>query len=613
MRYVVLAVLVTMAGCNRSEPSSAVSPEPSLTPQRGLDSSHDEVANRIEAGKLYIEAGRLEEARRILNEAAAVPTVTPTEEALIQALLAKIESMAPSSPYTTVPQDMELGAAAPSSTSNSATSINASNPGIPADQTLAANHAKPSAPLGSNDLPAVIDRVRASVAKVTTDKGLGSGFVVDGGLVVTNRHVIEEAKYASVHFSDGTTYSVEGILFDGVELDLCILRCKGLLENNSVPIQLATSPLRQGESVFTFGAPQDLDFSVSQGIVSANRSIDDVEYVQTTAPLSPGNSGGPLLSAADGSVVGINTWSRRGGQNLNFAISVTHLKDALGKLRSEPAPLNLTRHERRATLPDREEPPSLVEALKSQWAQDAAARRKQIDSEIDEVRKLLETTQSPGARSACTERLENLLHELRIVEFAVDPNIPKLDLRRVGTLEVGEYGYTQDRLAVLQVLDNRSCLVTAYGIVYRLEDFPTSSLTTNQVLVADTGPIIYISGTYTYTNKLGAERTVFRLRPAWDAEAFLKDYKERRGQALAESIAQRDDAIQAALLRTWSSPSYHGMASFERSFAILGEHIVKLKSQGWREVKIPFDELSAEDQQWISDYKKYANKLPLTK
>ena len=107
-------------------------------------------------------------------------------------------------------------------------------------------------------------------------------------------------------------------------------------------LELADALPRKGESVVTFGAPKGLSFSASEGIVSAVREgkelTDYVEglpgtWIQTTAPISSGNSGGPLVKR-DGRVTGMNTMVLLTGQNLNFAISSVDVADVLKQART---------------------------------------------------------------------------------------------------------------------------------------------------------------------------------------------------------------------------------------------------------------------------------------
>jgi hypothetical protein len=99
--------------------------------------------------------------------------------------------------------------------------------------------------------------------------------------------------------------------------------------------------LRTGQRVYAIGAPQGLDLTISEGIVSSLREVQGGTVIQTTAPVSKGSSGGGLFDAS-GRLVGLVTFQHRFGQNLNFALPA----DWIGEMRtrrssaaaSEPAP-----------------------------------------------------------------------------------------------------------------------------------------------------------------------------------------------------------------------------------------------------------------------------------
>src|SRR5207248_2526247 len=86
--------------------------------------------------------------------------------------------------------------------------------------------------------------------------------------------------------------------------------------------------------VFAIGSPLGLANTLSDGLVSGHREIDSVTVIQTTAPISPGSSGGPLLGA-DEKVVGVTTFAFKGGQNLNFAIPAAHVARLLLRCQGE--------------------------------------------------------------------------------------------------------------------------------------------------------------------------------------------------------------------------------------------------------------------------------------
>lgn len=161
---------------------------------------------------------------------------------------------------------------------------------------------------------------------------LGAGFIIESsGLIATNYHVIKDAERIDVTLSNGQTYPVIGIVdfnySDPGYPDFAILKIDAPTDLPALPLG-DDKKLRPGESVVTIGNPIAYTHTPSDGIFAQLRRMDSINYVQITAPISPGNSGGPLLNRY-GEVVGINTFHDRRGQNLNFALSVQYLKDAL--------------------------------------------------------------------------------------------------------------------------------------------------------------------------------------------------------------------------------------------------------------------------------------------
>jgi S1-C subfamily serine protease len=195
--------------------------------------------------------------------------------------------------------------------------------------------------LGENvSLPHLFDQVRQSVVVV---EGLianrdffgrlhytqvqGSGFIYNFGgemVILTNYHVVADTTSINVTFIDEKEYSAS-ILGSNQYADLAVLSTDAP-ENEYKPLDfVSSSTLRVGDSVIVVGTPYGLEGSMSEGIVSAvNRTLTVDEYsignvIQTTAPLNPGNSGGPLLNY-QGQVVGIVTAIVQESQGIGFAI-----------------------------------------------------------------------------------------------------------------------------------------------------------------------------------------------------------------------------------------------------------------------------------------------------
>lgn len=152
----------------------------------------------------------------------------------------------------------------------------------------------------------------------------GSGFLVGKqGLIATNAHVIESANSAYVVLSDKRKLPVLGLVAVDEKADLAIIQ---IAEQNTVqPLELAGKEFPTiGTKVYASGNPLGLANTLSDGLVSGHREIDRIAVTQTTAPISPGSSGGPLLRP-DGKVIGLTTFAFKGGQNLNFAIPASHI------------------------------------------------------------------------------------------------------------------------------------------------------------------------------------------------------------------------------------------------------------------------------------------------
>jgi S1-C subfamily serine protease len=151
------------------------------------------------------------------------------------------------------------------------------------------------------------------------ETALGSGFLVSAdGEIVTNYHVIKEAHSAIVKLSNGAFFPVAGVLASEADKDLAIIKVNG---KNLPFLSLGDiDKLHVGDHVVAIGSPLGLEGTVSDGIVSAVRDVASKKWIQTTAPVSHGNSGGPLLDMND-HVVGVITWgvNLELGQNLNFA------------------------------------------------------------------------------------------------------------------------------------------------------------------------------------------------------------------------------------------------------------------------------------------------------
>ncbi len=152
-----------------------------------------------------------------------------------------------------------------------------------------------------------------------------------GGHVLTNYHVIQTAVDAEITLSDGTSGHVFNVVAEDEDADLALLSVIVHSNKTLTRLGLATNASGVGSNVCAIGSPRGLANSLSIGIISGTRELTPgVSWLQTTASISPGSSGGPLLTF-DGSVIGLTTAIRTDGQNLNFAIPVQDVRQFLKK------------------------------------------------------------------------------------------------------------------------------------------------------------------------------------------------------------------------------------------------------------------------------------------
>jgi S1-C subfamily serine protease len=151
---------------------------------------------------------------------------------------------------------------------------------------------------------------------------IGTGFsFLNNSTIITNYHVIEDGYSAKLKMNN-RVYEVGSVLGYSIDKDIAILSIVG---GNFKPLAKSSRNNATGNIVFAIGSSLGLTGSISSGIISqANRILDGVNYVQMTSPISPGNSGGPLLNEY-GEVIGINTLSATAGDNIYFAVNINEV------------------------------------------------------------------------------------------------------------------------------------------------------------------------------------------------------------------------------------------------------------------------------------------------
>jgi S1-C subfamily serine protease len=152
----------------------------------------------------------------------------------------------------------------------------------------------------------IIKKVKPSTVYIETTQGSGSGMIIDNtGFILTNAHVVYDTNTAKIKLSDDRVFTASVIGRDE-KIDLAVLKIDG--KNFQKVIFGNSDNVVQGDEVFTLGYPFGLegDVSFKEGTISRTISDESATYLETSAEIHPGNSGGPLVDKY-GDVVGINT------------------------------------------------------------------------------------------------------------------------------------------------------------------------------------------------------------------------------------------------------------------------------------------------------------------
>ena len=186
----------------------------------------------------------------------------------------------------------------------------------------------------SDDFSGIIENSLKSVVTIRTDVSQGTGFIISNdGFIVTNAHVLSGARELYILDYQQNKYSAELIGYN-ITYDLVLLKISG----NYTSLELGNSKdVQIGEKVIAIGNPLGLQFSVSEGIVSAVDRAGENNinaYIQTDAALNPGNSGGPLINK-EGEIIGINNFKIGGGENLGFALESNYIKQVINQIYKE--------------------------------------------------------------------------------------------------------------------------------------------------------------------------------------------------------------------------------------------------------------------------------------
>jgi len=182
--------------------------------------------------------------------------------------------------------------------------------------------------------PRPISEAVASVVLIFAGQTQGSGFLVSSdGLLLTDRHVVGDARFVKVRWPDGIEGLGEVVRADKVR-DVALVKTD---PRSRKPLRLRRDPPQPGDPVFAIGAPLGEKFqsTVTRGIVSADRTFEGLNFIQSDVSVNPGSSGGPLIDDKGAVVALTEAGYSIGGAPLDINL-FTPIGDALDFLAAEP-------------------------------------------------------------------------------------------------------------------------------------------------------------------------------------------------------------------------------------------------------------------------------------
>lgn len=181
-------------------------------------------------------------------------------------------------------------------------------------------HAKSASDIFQTASPSIV--IVLALDTSGKERSLGSGVIISKNLVITNCHVISNASRIYVKVR-GKVHQAK-LRHSDPDRDVCSVTVNEL---NGNPITFGkTSHIKVGERVYTIGTPKGLELTLSEGIISSLRKVQGGQYIQITAPISPGSSGGGLFDE-NGKLIGLPTFYLKDGQQLNFALPVEWIEE----------------------------------------------------------------------------------------------------------------------------------------------------------------------------------------------------------------------------------------------------------------------------------------------
>ncbi len=281
----------------------------------------------------------------------------------------------------------------------------------------------------------IIEKIKPAVVYIQTNDSSGSGMVIENdGYILTNAHVIRGVSTARIKLSDGRLF-IGSVVGRDEDIDLALLKIK---EDNLPTVILgdsSTNALKQGDEVFAFGYPFGLEGDVSFKEGTISRRIES--YLETSAEIHPGNSGGPLVNRY-GQVIGINTAifgkSIEGiqlGETIKLAIPINSVKNLISDLKAGRNIIVESKEEKEAKKQAENQKQCLVES--EQYYNKLVSGIEQIYSPND--------PQLQSLISQIDQKIESIKQDLndQVADITSNANRTISELQRIAESEIKSY------------------------------------------------------------------------------------------------------------------------------------------------------------------------------
>ncbi len=178
----------------------------------------------------------------------------------------------------------------------------------------------------------IIKESTGSVVTIKTNFGYGSGFIIsDNGYILTNHHVVNSVEKIEVVFDNGYSFEAKLVRSDQ-DRDVALVKMSGS-GFKPLPLNATADLATTGTEVIAIGTPENIKLgqTVTKGIISGKRELDEKVFLQTDVAINSGNSGGPLINTSTGEVIGIVAAKikAKGVEGLGFAIPISDAIKAL--------------------------------------------------------------------------------------------------------------------------------------------------------------------------------------------------------------------------------------------------------------------------------------------